>query len=129
MLVNPEPIPLTKHFGRLVQRIEKHKASLRVWVEATKPPKSQRRRKRPTVKVLKPLTVIELETIHAVSEHGGNVTAAAKALRRDPSTVKENLVRAMTKTQSATDRQGVSVRAQRLPTDRRGTEQVADNRE
>jgi hypothetical protein len=128
MLVSPTPKPLTKHFGHLVQRIESHKASLRVWAEPAMPPKRRGRRKRPVVKIQKGLTPIETATVIAVGNHGGNCVAAAEELGRDPSTVRENWARAQRKLANIKEG-GASVRAKRLPTDKRGGEAVEDKRD
>lgn len=96
-------------------------------VEASKPaepeahPKHKRKaRKRPMVPQERPLTPIETQTVTVVASHGGNITAAAKELRRDAKTVRENHNRAQTKLARLKGHTSRSVGTRAMPTDARG---------
>ena len=84
----------------------------------------RRRRKASTVKMEKPVTEVENRTIHIVAKHGGNVSAAAAELGKNPKTVRENWNRGMRKLRAIAGAGSRSVGASRLPLDRRGQDTI-----
>ncbi len=74
----------------------------------------------------RPLTAVQNTTIQIVSKHQGNFSAAADELGKDRKTVIENWKLGMAKLERSGYRPSRSVSASRLPTDRRGQEDVEE---
>jgi hypothetical protein len=90
------------------------------FLESQSGKKNRRRRKSPSG--IKPLTEIQLKTVHVVSVCDGNLSKAARELGRDRKTVEENYRAAMKKL----GRAAVSHTKSQLPVGRRGEDLVSD---
>jgi predicted DNA-binding protein (UPF0251 family) len=82
----------------------------------------RKRRRRASAPRLVPLTNKQLEAVHLVGEHKGNVSAAARAVGISRQTMNRRYDKAMKKL----GRKAVKHRTKQLPTDRRGQINVAD---
>lgn len=93
----------------------------------TKPRKPRRKKPGPREKS-RLLTNLEVQTLHMVGKHGGNIAAAARELERNAKTVRENFIRADRKARALNDMRSRSVRARaKLPEDGRGQTTIADD--
>jgi len=92
---------------------------------ATSPAK-RKKRKRPIRNDVRPLTVLENNTMEVVGRHHRNFAQAAVELNRDPKTVRQNYDRAQEKLARARGKPSRSVQAGTLPVDRRGGVTVSE---
>ena len=108
--------PLPAAFEKQAIKIAEHSNTVRAIHSAAETAIKPRRKRRrpPTTQVEKAITPTETNSMTAVVKHGGNFAAAARDLKRDPKTVRENNARGHKKLVKSR-----SIDTVRLPRDRR----------